>query len=167
MHYILLKIKENNYRLLSVILLLLSTMSIASALFFEYGLGHKPCILCTYQRVPFYIIILCSIAAYLLRRKFFLYLIVASFLCGFMIASYHVGVEHKYFDAPASCTSHEIPDSVTTAEQMRKYLETEETPSCDKPTYLIGHISMAELNALFCLIMGIGVFYCLRKNIRE
>ena len=37
---------------------LFSTFAILSAFFMQYVLGHAPCKLCTYQRIPYYIIIL-------------------------------------------------------------------------------------------------------------
>ena len=45
--------KNTNITLFSILTLLI--LSIFSAYFIEYGLGHKPCKLCLYQRYPYFI----------------------------------------------------------------------------------------------------------------
>ena len=45
--------KKNNFFLIIIFILLVS--SLISAFLIEYGLGHKPCKLCLYQRYPYYI----------------------------------------------------------------------------------------------------------------
>ena len=48
--------KKNNLFLIIIFILLI--LSLISAFIIEYGLGHKPCKLCLYQRYPYYISIL-------------------------------------------------------------------------------------------------------------
>ena len=48
--------KKNSLFLIIVLLLLI--LSLISAFIIEYGLGHKPCKLCLYQRYAYYISIL-------------------------------------------------------------------------------------------------------------
>ena len=47
---------------------LFSIFAILSAFFMQYALGHTPCKLCTYQRIPYYVIILIGLATLFFPR---------------------------------------------------------------------------------------------------
>ena len=59
--------KKNNFLLIIVFTLLV--LSLISAFFIEYGLGHKPCKLCLYQRYPYYISILLLMSIFVLKES--------------------------------------------------------------------------------------------------
>ena len=58
--------KKNSLFLIIVLLLLI--LSLISAFIIEYGLGHKPCKLCLYQRYPYYISILLLTSIFVLKK---------------------------------------------------------------------------------------------------
>ena len=58
--------KKNNLFLIIIFFLLIS--SLISAFIIEYGLGHKPCKLCLYQRYPYYISILLLTSIFVLKK---------------------------------------------------------------------------------------------------
>ena len=46
---------EKNFNKILLAILAFSILSIFSAYFIEYVLGHKPCKLCLYQRYPYFV----------------------------------------------------------------------------------------------------------------
>ena len=54
------------------LIFIFSVTSISIALFFEFVLGHEPCKLCIYQRIPYYMIIGIGLLTFL-NKKFFFY----------------------------------------------------------------------------------------------
>jgi disulfide bond formation protein DsbB len=172
MKHILALLQKQNFKMLTLLIFIISSAAVISAFFAEYILGLKPCNLCLYQRLPYYLVILLSGGAYILSfyynvRKFtliILQLIGTAFLGNALLALYAVGVERKIFDLPASCASAKLPADITTAEQLTAYLMTQEFVSCDQPTILLFNISMAELNALFCLSYACFIFYMIYRK---
>ena len=59
--------KKNSLFLIIVLFLLI--LSLISAFIIEYGLGHKPCKLCLYQRYPYYISILLLMSIFVLKKN--------------------------------------------------------------------------------------------------
>ena len=97
----LLKLK-NIYLLISAI----SIFTLLSAVYIEYILGVKPCILCLYQRVPYIIaIFFCFFGYYNLKNKVWIYLLVITFLISAILSGYHVGIENNVFNEFSGCTS--------------------------------------------------------------
>ena len=84
--------KKNNFLLIIVFALLV--LSLISAFFIEYGLGHKPCKLCLYQRYPYYISILLLMSIFVLKKNIRIHFLVLSivFFFGAIVAFYHFGI---------------------------------------------------------------------------
>jgi len=68
-----------------------SIVSILFAFYLQYILGHAPCELCIYQRVPYYLIIAIGVINLLFNKylKFSLFLISLLLLCELFISGYH------------------------------------------------------------------------------
>ena len=68
-----------------------SIVSILFAFYLQYILGHAPCKLCIYQRVPYYLIIAIGVINLLSNKylKFSLFLISVLLLCELFISGYH------------------------------------------------------------------------------
>ena len=68
-----------------------SIVSILFAFYLQYILGHAPCKLCIYQRVPYYLIIAIGGINLLFNKflKFSLFLISVLLLCELFISGYH------------------------------------------------------------------------------
>ena len=68
-----------------------SIVSILFAFYLQYILGHTPCKLCIYQRVPYYLIIAIGVINLLFNKylKFSLFLISVLLLCELFISGYH------------------------------------------------------------------------------
>ena len=127
----LLKLK-NIYLLISAI----SIFTILSAIYIEYILGVKPCILCLYQRAPYIIaIFLCFFGYYNLKNKLWIYLLVTTFLISAILSGYHVG----------------IANIVNKDELLKALKETQ--PNCKDVTFKLLGFSLATINLFLSIII--------------
>ena len=142
----LLKLK-NIYLLISVI----SIFTLLSAVYIEYILGVKPCILCLYQRVPYIIaIFLCFFGYYNLKNKLWIYLLVITFLISAILSGYHVGIENNVFNEFSCCTSNN--SNITNKDELLKALK-EVQPNCKDVTFKLLGFSLATINLFLSIII--------------
>lgn len=129
-----------------------SALILAVAYTSQYGFGLKPCILCLYQRVPYWIAIALGLAA--LRYPKLLALAPFVFLGGAVIAGFHVGVEHKWWAGLPSCGGQILPTGVS-LEDLRAAINNQAIIRCDKPAWEMFGISMAGYNFLTTLALAL------------
>jgi disulfide bond formation protein DsbB len=147
-----LKITNNN--LLSF-LLFYAFIALAAAYISQYFFDIQPCILCLYQRKPFFAIIaLTSLALIFFKsdksRKITVYICALLLLINATIASYHVGVEKKIFQGPSTCSSGNLND-IDDLEKLKAALSETKAIKCDTPSFVFLGISMAGWNVIYCL----------------
>ena len=144
---------------ITLFLLLYSVMALAGAYVSQYVFGMEPCILCLYQRIPYFAIILFSgIAVFL--KKFQTLRIALVFLCSLSLlagggtAFFHVGVERGVFSLSDGCEVEEgeVP---STLEEMTTQLMGKPNVPCDKPQFVFMGLSMAGWNFLFSSSFGL------------
>ena len=77
------------------IIFFVSLISIISAFFIEYILGHQPCNLCLIERVPYGLSIILIISNFFLGKneKFIILLLILIFSFSFLLSLYHFGIE--------------------------------------------------------------------------
>ena len=142
----LLKLK-NIYLLISAI----SIFTLLSAVYIEYILGVKPCILCLYQRVPYIIaIFFCFFGYYNLKNKLWIYLLVITFLLSALLSGYHVGIENNVFNEFSGCTSNN--SNITNKDELLKALK-ETQPNCKDVTFKLLGFSLATINLFLSIII--------------
>jgi len=142
----LLKLK-NIYLLISAI----SIFTLLSAIYIEYILGVKPCILCLYQRVPYIIaIFLCFFGYYNLKNKLWIYLLVITFLISAILSGYHVGIENNVFNEFSGCTSNN--SNIVNKDELLKALK-ETQPNCKDVTFKLLGFSLATINLFLSIII--------------
>ena len=96
-----------NYRNWSIILIIISSIAIISALIAEYLFNLAPCEMCLKQRYPYYAIIILLIIFYIFKKFnnfLFLFLIETCILYGLFYSIWHVGIEQGLLEGPASCS---------------------------------------------------------------
>ena len=132
-------------------ILLISIITIISAIYIEYIIGAKPCKLCLYQRFPYILSIFLSFFAYIFQNKrFWIYLIIFNFLISFFLSSYHVGIENNIFPEFSGCTVENL--SVVDKELLLETLN-DITPNCKDVTFTIIGLSLATINAIISLLI--------------
>ena len=87
------------------LIFIISLISIISAYFIEYILGHQPCNLCLIERIPYALSIILIITYFVFRKieKFIILLLILVFIFSFLISIYHFGIEQGFFEESAIC----------------------------------------------------------------
>ena len=146
------------YKLQINLILIFSVFSILFAFYVEYILGHKPCNLCLFQRLP-YILIIFLIVLLLIFRNFerliFLFLSII-FLSGALLALYHVGIEQGIFSESFVCKGDDN-DGTLNKEEILKQLKIRQI-SCKDVTFTILGVSLATINTFVSTILAIITF---------
>jgi len=138
----------------------LSFCALLAAYISEF-MGYKPCILCIYQRVPYFIILFAALIIYFFKPNYIIlrytkYLITTLLVIEFGIAFYHVLIEHHIIAETASCQT-----QLLIKEDIEKTLElirSQEATSCAKPELFILGLSTAEWNCLYSLCLFVYSF---------
>ena len=147
-------------RAVLLVILVVSTAVVGSALLFQYVGGLQPCELCLYERWPYYAMIALSALALAAGRPgvnaWVTGIAALVFLAGAGLAFYHVGVEQHWFAGPTACTgTAALGGSI---EDFRKQLMAQQPVRCDEPQWALLGVSLAGWNLLASLAL---VAFCL------
>ena len=136
------------------IIFFVSLISIISAFFIEYVLGHQPCNLCLIQRIPYGLSIILIILNYFQEKnsQFIILLLILIFSFSFAISFYHFGIEQSFIEDSTVCTINS-PDIIS-KEEILKQLQLK-TVSCKDVTFKIFGFSLTTFNVFISLILTI------------
>ena len=137
------------------IIFLVSLVSIISAYFIEYALGHQPCNLCLIERIPYGLAIVLIILNHILikRKRFIILLLIVVFFFSLIISFYHFGIEQGIFEESAVCGLKEA-SNIVSKEELLKQLKVKNV-SCKDVTFRIFGFSLTSLNIIISLILVI------------
>ena len=137
------------------IVIIISIISLISAYFIQFILGHQPCNLCLIERIPYALSIILIIFNYTFfkNEQFIILLLVIIFSFSFIISFYHFGIEQGYFDESAVCTLKSASDNIT-KEEILEQLQLN-TVSCKDVTFRIFGFSLTTFNMGLSLILVI------------
>ena len=137
------------------IVIIISIISLISAYFIQFILGHQPCNLCLIERIPYALSIILIIFNYTFfkNEQFIILLLVIIFSFSFIISFYHFGIEQGYFDESAVCTLKSASDNIT-KEEILEQLQLK-TISCKDVTFRIFGFSLTTFNMVLSLILVI------------
>ncbi len=148
------KITDNN---LLILLLSASIFALVLAYIAQFIFNYQPCVLCLYQRKPFFAIIaLASLALVFFKnakgKKIAVFFCAIFLLINGAIAAYQVGVEKKIFHGPATCSSQNL-DQITNLKDLEIALKKTKSIRCDEPSIVILGLSMAAWNLIYCIFL--------------
>ena len=146
----MIKLKVENYLKL---ILIVSLVSIISAYFIEYILGHQPCNLCLIERIPYGLSVFLIMINYVTKKneRFILLLLTLIFVFSFLISVYHFGIEKGFFEETAICGLKNADDFISKEELLR--LLSEKTVSCKDVTFRVFGLSLTSINIVISLII--------------
>ena len=148
---------DQNIKKFYIIIFSLSFFSLIAALYVEYILGFKPCILCIYQRIPYAIAILISLIAFFIGNRSILLIILGlTFLSGILLSGYHVSIEKGVIEPLFSCTGENI--KALEKEEILKSLNNIQ-PDCKGVDFSIFGFSLATLNFIISFVLTIVIVY--------
>ena len=137
------------------------------AYFIEYQLGHKPCNLCLYQRIPYFLSIL-LIAKILVTesyQKITLLLLSVIFIASSALAFYHFGIEQGFFSESLICENKNLTENIS-KEQLTEELK-KKVVSCKDVSFKIFSFSLASINTILSMILSVifmRLFFNYGKN---
>ena len=148
---------ENYFKLV----LSISLISIISAYYIEFVLGHKPCNLCLIERIPYGLSIFLVALNFFLKKntKFFILLLTLIFIFSFIISVYHFGIEQGFFQESAVCGLKDTSE-ILSKEELLKHL-SKNVISCKDVTFRVFGLSLTTINiglSLFLIILSIKSF---------
>ena len=137
------------------IILFVSLISIFSAFFIEYVLGHQPCNLCLIQRIPYGLSIILIILNYIFKKngQFIIILLTMLFSFSLIISFYHFGIEQGFIEESAVCGINNT-SNVISKEELLKQLQ-EKNVSCKDVTFKVFGFSLTTYNILLSLLLVI------------
>ena len=148
---------DQNIKKFFIIVFATSFFSLAAALYVEYVLGFKPCILCIYQRIPYAIALLISLIAFFKgNKKTLLVILGLTFIASVLLSGYHVGIEKGIIEPIFSCTGDNI--NALEKEEILKSLNNIQ-PDCKDVDFSIFGVSLATLNFIISFVLTIVIVY--------
>ena len=147
-------LKQSNNIFLIIIFAVISLTSI-SALIIQYWLGHEPCKLCLYERVPYFLSILLLIKILLFKKNEKITLLILSlvFVGSSALAFYHFGIEQGFFSESLLCKAEDL-SKILSKEQLLEQLK-QNNVSCKDVSFRILGLSLAAINTVFSLFLSV------------
>ena len=157
---------SKKYLLIAVFLI--SLIALISAYFIEYILGHQPCILCLYERIPFFLALLIVLINYKYDKfeKYLILLLSIIFLIATILSLYHLGIEQGFIQESLLCNL-EKGANILDKDEILKQLQ-QKSISCKDVTFKIFGLSLTSYNIIISLLLTIGltkIYFGYEKNI--
>ena len=148
---------KDRKKLLIKIVFLVSILALALAFFIEHILGHQPCNLCIFERIPYLLAIIIILLKFKFNQfeKFFILLLTIVFLFGTILSLYHLGIEQGFIQESLVCDL-KSGSNLLSKEEILKQLQ-EKNVSCKDVTFKIFGLSLTSYNILISLLISISV----------
>jgi disulfide bond formation protein DsbB len=132
---------------------IISLISIISAYFIEYILGHQPCNLCLIERIPYGLSLILIFLNFISKKKekFLIILLILLFIFSFLISIYHFGIEQGFFQESSVCGLRSATEIISKEELLKQLNET--AISCKDVTFRIFGLSLTSINIFISLII--------------
>ena len=147
-------IKKTNNIFLFLILFIIS-VSLIIVFAVEYGLGHQPCKLCIYERIPYILSVFLILELIFFKKseKITLLLISLIFAISTILAFYHLGIEQGLFTESFVCKSKNFSQTLS-KEQLLEQLK-QNTVSCKDVNFKVLGFSLASINSIFSIVLSV------------
>ena len=152
---------------LLIAVFLISLIALISAYFIEYILGHQPCILCLYERIPFFLALLIVLINYKYDKfeKYLILLLSIIFLIATILSLYHLGIEQGFIQESLLCNL-EKGANILDKDEILKQLQ-QKSISCKDVTFKIFGLSLTSYNMIVSLLLTISltkIYFRYEKN---
>ena len=135
-----------NIKSFCLITLIVSILSLITAIYIEHIIEIKPCKLCIYQRFPYLVAIFISFLGYYFPNNIlWVKLLTLIFVISFVISGYHVGIENEFFKEFSGCTNKNI--NLLDKSEILNSLQNEFI-SCKNVSFKILGMSLATINMI-------------------
>ena len=146
--------KQKNDIFLIVILAIIS-LTIISALIVQYWLGHEPCRLCLYERIPYFLSILLITKIFFIKKyeRTTLLILFLVFMSSTVLAFYHFGIEQGFFSESLACTTGDLSKTLSKEELLQQLKQN--SIGCKNVSFKILGLSLAAINTIFSLVLSV------------
>ena len=146
--------KKINKKILLSLLIFISFI-LFSAFIIEYKLGHQPCKLCLYERIPYFLAILFILKIFFIEgyEKITLLVLSLVFAASAILAFYHLGIEQGFFNESLACTAENLSETLTKEEILKRL--NQNPVSCKDVNFRIFGMSLAAINTIFSIVLTI------------
>ena len=147
-------INKINKKFLFLLLILISLV-LVSAFVIEYHLGYKPCSLCIYERIPYFISIFLILKILFNKnyQKITLFILFLVFLISATLGFYHFGIEQGFFNESLICAAENLSENIS-KEELLTLLESNPI-SCKDIAFKILGFSLSSINTIFSIILSV------------
>ena len=130
-------------------------MVLISAYIIEYKFDHKPCKLCLYERIPYFLSILLIAKIFFISgyEKITLLMLSLVFIFSSTLAFYHLGIEQGFFKESLACTTGNLSEILSKDELLEQLKQN--TISCKDVSFRILGLSLAAINTIFSLFLSV------------
>ena len=134
---------------------LISFIALISAYFIEYVLGHQPCNLCVYERIPYFLAILIVLINYKYKKleKYLILSLSIIFLLATILSLYHLGIEQGFIQESLLCDL-EKGANILDKDEILMQLQ-QKNISCKDVTFQIFGLSLTSYNIIISLLLTI------------
>ena len=146
--------KQTNNIFLIVILAIIS-LTIISALMVQYWLGHEPCRLCLYERIPYFLSMLLITKIFFIKKyeRITLLILFLIFMSSTVLAFYHFGIEQGFFSESLACTTEDLSKTLSKEELLQQLKQN--SIGCKNVSFRILGLSLAGINTIFSLVLSV------------
>ena len=136
-------------------LLVFTSLVLVSAFIIEYRLGHEPCKLCLYERIPYFLSMLLIIKMLFIKKyeRVTLLILFLVFISSTALAFYHFGIEQGFFSESLVCATGDLSKTLSKAELLQQLKQN--SISCKDVSFRILGLSLAAINTVFSLILSV------------
>ena len=145
--------RENN--LILIVILFFVSLVLISAFIIEYMLGHQPCKLCLYERIPYILSMLLIIKILFVTKyeKITLFILFLIFIASAVLAFYHFGIEQGFFSESFVCKAGDLTETLS-KEQLIEQLN-KNSISCKDVSFRVLDLSLATINTILSIILSV------------
>ena len=136
-------------------ILVFTSLVLVSAFIIEHRLGHEPCKLCLYERIPYFLSMLLIIKILFIKKyeKITLLILSLVFISSAVLAFYHFGIEQGFFSESLACVTEDLSRTLS-KEQLLEQLK-QNNISCKDVSFRILGLSLAAINTIFSLVLSV------------
>ena len=141
--------KNNTTLIRYVFILAIIFLVLISAYIIQYKLGHEPCNLCLYERIPYILsaLLLTKILFFKKYEKIIILIISIVFAISAILAFYHFGIERGFFNESLICKTNNLSEALN-KEQILEEMK-QKSLSCKDVSFKILGFSLATINFIY------------------
>ena len=136
-------------------ILAFTSLVLVSAFIIEHQLGHEPCKLCLYERIPYFLSMLLIIKMFFIKKyeRVTLLILFLLFMSSTVLAFYHFGIEQGFFSESLACAAGDLSKTLS-KEELLQQLE-QNSIGCKDVNFRILGLSLATINFILSLALSV------------